>query len=65
MVKKIPIGNKNSYRNSYRIGKWWKKFIAYTTMAKHVLTKGQQVSGVISCWDFIIQSRDKNMRFFP
>jgi hypothetical protein len=34
---KIPIGfendEKNSYRNSYRIGKWWKKFIAYTTMA--------------------------------
>jgi hypothetical protein len=40
MVKKIPIGNKNSYignknsyRNSYRIGKWWKKFIGYTNMA--------------------------------
>jgi hypothetical protein len=30
---KIPIGNKNSYRNSYRIGKWWKKFIGYTSMA--------------------------------
>jgi hypothetical protein len=32
-------------------------------LAKHVLTKGQQVSGVTPCWDFIIQSRDKNMHF--
>ena len=22
--EKIPIRNRNSYRNSYRIGKWWK-----------------------------------------
>jgi hypothetical protein len=33
MVKKSPIGNKNSYRNSYRIGKWWKKFIGYTNIS--------------------------------
>jgi hypothetical protein len=34
-------------------------------LAKHVLTKGQQVSGVTSYWVFIIQSRDKNMHFSP
>jgi hypothetical protein len=30
---RIPIGFENDEKNSYKIGKWWEKFIAYTTMA--------------------------------
>jgi hypothetical protein len=38
-------------------------FILEISMAKHALRNSQQVSSVISCWHFIIQSRAKHMHF--